>query len=274
MKKLMIAALAVASIAGAYAACTPGKDPVIEDAWVYTWKFTGKTTTGVLVSYTINPSGNCKPGGGGVEMCAIRVPTSLNIQGYTYKCLPCCGGFTELADDGEVFWTTKPQKELFEVTNAKKLFTEGLTIDFGHVIGKKAKNVSEGEALNYVLGYTAANDVTERHMQKKDGQWTRAKSFDTFCPLGAVVETDATSDDLEIIGKRNGVVVQRGRTRDLINSVAKSISFISGVMTLLPGDVILTGTPEGIGELSVGDVFEVEIPGVATLKNKVVEEEK
>ena len=142
------------------------------------------------------------------------------------------------------------------------------------VIGKKAKNVSEEEALNYVLGYTAANDVTERHMQKKDGQWTRAKSFDTFCPLGAVVETDATSDDLEIIGKRNGVVVQRGRTRDLINSVAKSISFISGVMTLLPGDVILTGTPEGIGELSVGDVFEVEIPGVATLKNKVVEEEK
>ena len=140
MKKLMIAALAVASIAGAYAACTPGKDPVIEDAWVYTWKFTGKTTTGVLVSYTINPSGNCKPGGGGVEMCAIRVPTSLNIQGYTYKCLPCCGGFTELADDGEVFWTTKPQKELFEVTNAKKLFTEGLTIDFGHVIGKKAKD--------------------------------------------------------------------------------------------------------------------------------------
>lgn len=142
------------------------------------------------------------------------------------------------------------------------------------VIGKKAKNVSEEEALNYVLGYTAANDVTERHMQKKDGQWTRAKSFDTFCPLGAVVETDVTSDDLEIIGKRNGVVVQRGRTRDLINSVAKSISFISGVMTLLPGDVILTGTPEGIGELSVGDVFEVEIPGVATLKNKVVEEEK
>lgn len=138
------------------------------------------------------------------------------------------------------------------------------------VIGKKAKNVSEEDALSYVLGYTAANDVTERHMQKKDGQWTRAKSFDTFCPLGAVVETDVTPDDLEIIGKRNGVVVQRGRTRDLINSVEKSISFISGVMTLLPGDVILTGTPEGIGELNVGDVFEVEIPGVATLKNKVV----
>ena len=140
MKKLMIAALAVASVAGAYAACQPGKPIVLEDAWVYTWKFTGKTTTGVLVSYVISESGNCKPNGGGIEACAIRVPASLNIQGYTYKCLPCCGGFAELADDGEVFWTTKPQKELFEVTNAKKLFTEGLTIDFGHVIGKKAKD--------------------------------------------------------------------------------------------------------------------------------------
>ena len=141
------------------------------------------------------------------------------------------------------------------------------------VIGKRAKHVSEEDALSYVLGYTAANDVTERHMQKKDGQWTRAKSFDTFCPLGQVIETDVLPDDLEIIGKRNGVVVQRGRTRDLINSVEKSIAFISGIMTLEPGDVILTGTPEGIGELSVGDTFEVEIPGVAVLSNKVVKEE-
>ncbi len=137
------------------------------------------------------------------------------------------------------------------------------------VIGKKAKNVSEKHALGYVLGYTAANDVTERDMQKRDGQWTRAKSFDTFCPLGPTIETEVTPEDLEVIGKRNGVVVQRGRTRDLINSVEKSIAFISGIMTLEPGDVILTGTPEGIGALVPGDVFEVEIPGVTTLKNKV-----
>ncbi len=142
------------------------------------------------------------------------------------------------------------------------------------VIGKQAKNVSEEEALSYVLGYTCANDVTERAMQKKDGQWTRAKGFDTFCPLGAMIETDVSEDDLEVIGKRNGVVVQHGHTRDLIHSVSKSVAFISGVMTLYPGDVILTGTPEGIGELVPGDVFEVEIPGVATLKNKVVREEK
>ena len=140
------------------------------------------------------------------------------------------------------------------------------------VIGKRAKNVKEEDALSYVLGYTAANDVTERNMQKRDGQWTRAKSFDTFCPLGAYIDTELSPDDLEIVGKRNGVVVQRGRTRDLINSVEKSIAFISGIMTLEPGDVILTGTPEGIGELKVGDTFEVEVAEAVMLRNTVIKE--
>ena len=140
------------------------------------------------------------------------------------------------------------------------------------VIGKKARNVSEQDALSYVLGYTAANDVTERDMQKRDGQWTRAKSFDTFCPLGAMIETDVDPTDLEIIGRRNGEIVQHGHTRDLINGVARSIAFISGIMTLEAGDVILTGTPEGIGALHEGDVFEVEIKGVSTLSNRVRKE--
>ena len=141
------------------------------------------------------------------------------------------------------------------------------------VIGKRAKNLSEADALSCVLGYTAANDVTERDMQKRDGQWTRAKSFDTFCPLGAFLDTSIDPEDVEIVGKRNGVVVQRGRTRDLINSVKRSIAFISGVMTLEPGDVILTGTPEGIGALSAGDTFEVEIDGVSMLVNRVEKED-
>ena len=140
------------------------------------------------------------------------------------------------------------------------------------VIGKRAHNVSEEDARDYILGYTAANDVTERNMQARDGQWTRAKGFDTFCPLGAYIETDVSPDDLVIIGRKNGTVVQRGRTRDLINSVERAVSFISGVMTLEPGDVILTGTPEGIGELSLGDVFEVEIEGVASLVNTIRKE--
>ena len=141
------------------------------------------------------------------------------------------------------------------------------------VIGKRARNVTEEDALSFVLGYTAANDVTERDMQKRDGQWTRAKSFDTFCPLGAFLETELDPEDAEVVGKKNGVVVQRGRTRDLINSVKRSVAFISSVMTLEPGDVILTGTPEGIGALSVGDSFEVEINGVSMLSN-IVKKEK
>ena len=138
------------------------------------------------------------------------------------------------------------------------------------VIGKTARNVPAEDALLYVLGYTAANDVTERNMQARDGQWTRAKSFDTFCPLGAYIETDVAPDALTVIGRRNGVVVQTGTTADLITSVPRAVSFISGIMTLLPGDVILMGTPEGIGELHPGDTFEVEIEGVTLLKNKVV----
>lgn len=141
------------------------------------------------------------------------------------------------------------------------------------VIGKRAKNVKEEDALRYVLGYTAANDVTERDMQKRDGQWTRAKGFDTFCPLGPYIETNIDPDSLTVVGRKNGVEVQRGRARDLINSIEKSIAFISGVMTLEEGDVILTGTPEGIGELSVGDEFEVELEGVCTLKNSIAREE-
>ena len=140
------------------------------------------------------------------------------------------------------------------------------------VIGKRAHNVSEEDALSYVLGYTAANDVTERDMQARDGQWTRAKSFDTFCPLGAYIETEADPSDLVVIGKKNGTVVQRGHTRDLINSVERAVSFISGIMTLEAGDVILTGTPEGIGSLAVGDIFEVEIEGVTSLENPIRKE--
>lgn len=137
------------------------------------------------------------------------------------------------------------------------------------IIGRRAKNVSEKDALSFVLGYTAANDVTERDMQKRDGQWTRAKSFDTFCPLGAFIETDLDPESAQVVGKKNGVIVQNGNTRDLINSVRRAISFISGVMTLEPGDVILTGTPEGIGELKLGDLFEVEINGTLMLSNSV-----
>ncbi|MFC1559544.1 fumarylacetoacetate hydrolase family protein [Candidatus Margulisiibacteriota bacterium] len=137
------------------------------------------------------------------------------------------------------------------------------------IIKEKAKNISEKEAKKYIFGYTCANDVTARDLQKKDGQWTRAKSFDTFCPLGPVVVDKINPDKLSIKMYLNGEVVQNSNTSNMIFNVSKIVSFISSVMTLLPGDVILTGTPAGIGKLKPGDMAEVEISGIGKLTNQV-----
>ncbi|MGF7397574.1 fumarylacetoacetate hydrolase family protein [Thermoanaerobacterium thermosaccharolyticum] len=137
------------------------------------------------------------------------------------------------------------------------------------VIKNTAKDVSEDEAINYVLGYTIANDVTARDLQSKDGQWTRAKSFDTFLPLGPWIETDLDPSNLEIKTYVNGKLKQHSNTKHLIFSVPKLVSFISHVMTLNPGDVILTGTPAGVGPLNSGDIVTIEIEGIGKLTNKV-----
>lgn len=137
------------------------------------------------------------------------------------------------------------------------------------VMGKKAKNVKEKDASSYILGYTAANDVTARDLQQKDGQWTRAKSFDTFLPLGPWIETEIDPGNLLIELRLNGIIKQSSSTADLIFSPSYLVEYISQVMTLLPGDVIITGTPSGVGPLNVGDVVEVEIEGIGTLKNSV-----
>jgi 2-keto-4-pentenoate hydratase/2-oxohepta-3-ene-1,7-dioic acid hydratase in catechol pathway len=137
------------------------------------------------------------------------------------------------------------------------------------VIGRRAKNVSVSEAMDYVLGYTCANDVTARDLQARDDQWTRAKGFDTFCPLGPWIETELDPADLRIETRVNGQVRQSGRTSDLVFGVPQLISYISQVMTLEPRDVILTGTPVGIGPLQPGDVVEVEISGIGVLRNPV-----
>lgn len=137
------------------------------------------------------------------------------------------------------------------------------------VIGKEAKNVPEEQAKEYIIGYTCANDVTERTYQKEDGQWTRAKGFDTFAPLGPWIATNLSPDDLRIETVLNGEVKQSSRTSSLIFGVYKLVSFISRIMTLLPGDVISTGTPGGIGRMNPGDVVEIKIEGIGTLKNQV-----
>jgi 2-keto-4-pentenoate hydratase/2-oxohepta-3-ene-1,7-dioic acid hydratase in catechol pathway len=137
------------------------------------------------------------------------------------------------------------------------------------VIGKRCKNVPAREAESHILGYTCFNDVTARDLQRRDSQWTRAKSFDTFAPFGPwIARIDPSDVDIET--RVNGRVVQKSNTSDLIFDVPRLLEFISGVMTLEPGDVIATGTPPGVGPLQKGDCVEVEIEGIGILKNFVV----
>lgn len=138
------------------------------------------------------------------------------------------------------------------------------------VIGRRAWRIGDAEnPLDYVLGYTCANDVTARDLQRKDVQFTRAKSFDTFCPVGPYVETELDPLDLGVETRVNGEVRQRGRTSEMAFSVPFLIRYISHIMTLEPGDLISTGTPAGVGPLGDGDEVEVEVEGVGTLRNSV-----
>jgi 2-keto-4-pentenoate hydratase/2-oxohepta-3-ene-1,7-dioic acid hydratase in catechol pathway len=137
------------------------------------------------------------------------------------------------------------------------------------VIGKRARGVSADEAAAYVFGCTVAGDITARDLQKKDGQWTRAKGMDTFCPTGPVVVTGLDPQAQVIACRVNGELRQRGSTRDMIFSVASVIAYASQVMTLEPGDLLLTGTPPGVGPLHDGDVLEIEVPGIGTLRAPV-----
>jgi len=138
------------------------------------------------------------------------------------------------------------------------------------VIGKKAAHVSGEKALDYVLGFTCFNDITARDLQSKDGQWTRAKGFDTFSAVGPWIETEVNYKDCSVETYLNGEIKQQGTTRDMIFSVPQIISFISQVMTLLPGDVIATGTPAGIGPMHPGDKVEIKIAPIGTLRNYLV----
>jgi 2-keto-4-pentenoate hydratase/2-oxohepta-3-ene-1,7-dioic acid hydratase in catechol pathway len=140
------------------------------------------------------------------------------------------------------------------------------------VIGKRCKNVSPEEAKDYILGYSCFNDVTARDLQQKDVQYTRAKSFDTFAPYGPWLAIGIDPTNLKLVTRINGEVKQEGNTSDMIFSPFELVSFVSKIMTLLPGDVIATGTPAGVGKLNPGDRVEVEIENVGTLINYVVEE--
>ena len=150
--------------------------------------------------------------------------------------------------------------------DVKKLDYEA---ELGIVIKRLAKNVRKENAKDYILGYTCCNDVTARCIQKKDGQWTRAKSFDTFCPVGPVIADDIDPKNLDIELRLNGELKQKSKTKDMIFDVFEIVEFVSGIMTLFPGDLILTGTPEGIGQMKKGDTVEVIIENIGTLENFV-----
>jgi 2-keto-4-pentenoate hydratase/2-oxohepta-3-ene-1,7-dioic acid hydratase in catechol pathway len=138
------------------------------------------------------------------------------------------------------------------------------------VIGRRGRRVSAGDAWDYVAGIAPLNDVTARDLQKADGQWTRAKGFDTFCALGAVAPLDGIErDGLEVLCRVNGELRQHGRASEMAFSIPRIIEYVSGVMTLEPGDVIATGTPSGVATLKPGDIVEVEIPGVGRISNPV-----
>lgn len=142
----------------------------------------------------------------------------------------------------------------------------------GVVIGKTAQRVSKEKALDYVLGYTCVNDVSARTPQSEDGQWTRAKGFDTFAPIGPCIDTEADPSNIKLETRVNGQLRQSFNTKDLIFNIPHLIWFISDIMTLLPGDIISTGTGEGVGPMSSGDVVEISIPG-CTLTHYVKNQE-
>jgi 2-keto-4-pentenoate hydratase/2-oxohepta-3-ene-1,7-dioic acid hydratase in catechol pathway len=166
----------------------------------------------------------------------------------------------------------KPNTSVIGPGDAIVLPPQSERVDFegelAAVIGRVTKNVPAERALEHVFGYTIANDVTARDLQRSDGQWSRAKGFDTFCPLGPAIETDFDPEGDAVVTTRvNGEVRQEGPISDMIHSVADIIAYASAAFTLLPGDVILTGTPAGVGPFTAGDVVEVEISGLGILRN-------
>jgi len=143
--------------------------------------------------------------------------------------------------------------------------------EIGVVVGKTLIRVSEDDAARGIRSIVAVNDVTARDLQKTDGQWTRAKGFDTFCPLGEESSKLPDLDSLTVVTRVNGVERQRGKSSEMVFSIPSLLAYISRIMTLEPGDLVATGTPSGVGPLAPGDVVEVEIPGVSRVSNPVQE---
>jgi 2-keto-4-pentenoate hydratase/2-oxohepta-3-ene-1,7-dioic acid hydratase in catechol pathway len=206
-----------------------------------------------------------------VRLLAPILPSKLVCVGKNYAAHAAEFGMT-VPDEPLLF--LKPSTAVIGPHDPIRLLPISKRVDYegelAVVIGRLARDIRAEEAFRVILGYTCANDVTLRDLQKTDDQWARAKGFDGSCPLGPWIETDVDPNEVRLWTRLNGDTVQSGQSQDMVYGVATLIEYITSFMTLLPGDVLLTGTPEGVGRLSDGDVVEVEVEGVGTLSNPVV----
>ena len=206
-----------------------------------------------------------------VRLLAPVLPSKAVCVGKNYAAHAAEFGM-EVPDEPLLF--LKPSTAIAGPGDPLQLLPISTRVDYAGelavVIGRLARHVRAEDAYRYILGFTCANDVTLRDLQKMDDQWARAKGFDGSCPLGPWVETELDPIDIRVETRLNGEIRQAAQTSDMVFGVAELIEYITEFMTLLPGDVLLTGTPEGVGRLSDGDVVEVEVEGVGTLSNPVV----
>ncbi len=206
-----------------------------------------------------------------VKLLAPVLPSKVICIGKNY------------ADHAAEMGTTPPEEPVIFIKPTTSVIGDGQAIvlppqstevhhesELAIVIGHLCRNVTVERAHEVILGYTCANDVTARDLQERDGQWTRAKSFDTFCPIGPWIETELDPSNLDISCEVDDEERQHANTSDLIFSVSEIVAFVSSVMTLLPGDVILTGTPSGVASIKDGETVNVSIEGIGTLSNPVV----
>lgn len=210
-----------------------------------------------------------------IKMLAPVYPGKIVAVGLNYK---AHAAELEMAVPAEPILFLKPKSTVIGTGDAIVYPEMSNRVDFeaelAIVIGKRAHKIELKDVRRYILGYTCANDVTARDLQKQDGQWTRAKGFDTFCPLGPVITDEIDPNNVRIRSYLNGKLQQDSVTSDFIFNVDYIVSFISKVMTLNPGDVISTGTPSGIGPMQPGDQIIVDIQGIGSLSNFIVKENR
>lgn len=245
------------------------------------YRFEGKTLVGVLVGsavHEVNGSifGKLERTGAKHKLSQVKLltpcqPSKVVAVGLNYRAHAAETG-SKVPQEPLIFLMPPtavigPGDEIVYPPISKRVDFEG---ELGVVIGKRAKNVPEGRALEYVLGYTCVNDVTARDLQAREAQFTRSKGMDTFCPVGPCIETKLDPHNVQLETFVNGHLKQSSSTSDMVFGVPKIIAYITEAMTLLPGDVISTGTPSGIAPMQVGDTVEVRVSGVGTLRNRLV----